>query len=253
MKGLGDKVVLVTGAGGGMGTAICKRFVEEGAKVAVFDVDADAARRVLAQLPTGRAHMEVVDITRYTDVERAVQNTEAALGSVDILVNNAGWDRFSLFLDTDEALREKVVAVNLFGPINMHHAVLKGMKERGRGRIITIASDAARVGSTGQAVYAACKGGMISFMKTIAREMVRYGILTNCICPGPTETPMLASLLDEGETGRKVHGSLVRAIPMGRLGRPDDIPGIVVFLSGDDSSFITGQVISVSGGLTMAG
>ena len=253
MRGLSDKVVVVTGGGGGIGTAICNRFAEEGAKVAVFDLDGSAAEKVVAGLEADRCHVEAVDITDLTAVDEALTRTEEALGLIDVLVNNAGWDRFSMFLDTDEELRNRVVDINLLGPINMHHSVLSRMASRNQGVVVTIASDAGRVGSSGQAVYSACKGGMIAFTKTMAREMMRHGILLNCVCPGPTDTPMLQAFQEEGELGQKVYDGLKRAMPMRRLGEPEDIPGIVAFLASDDAKFVTGQVISVSGGLTMAG
>jgi len=255
MRGLKDKVIVVTGGGGGMGAAICRRFTEEGAKLALFDVNEGAARKVAGELKCDaeRVHVEAVDITDLAAVEAAVERTEKALGPIDVLVNNAGWDRFRRFLDTDEALRNKVIAINLHGPLNMHFSVLKRMAARGRGCVVSIASDAGRVGSSGQAVYSACKGGVIAFTKTMAREMMRKGIRLNCVCPGPTDTPMLRAFMDEGEQGKKVHDALHKAVPMGRVGQPEDIPGIVAFFASDDSAFMTGQVISVSGGLTMHG
>ena len=255
MRGLKDRVIVVTGGGGGMGAAICRRLAEEGAKVAVFDRDEGLARKVADQLGADpkRKHVEIVDITDPAAVEAAVDRTEKVLGPIDVLVNNAGWDRFRRFLDTDLALRNQVIAINLHGPLNMHHSVLRRMAERGRGNVVTIASDAGRVGSSGQAIYSACKGGMIAFTKTMAREMVRKGVRLNCVCPGPTDTPMLKAFLDEGEGGKRVYEGLAKAIPMGRLGEPEDIPGVVAFFASDDSAFMTGQVVSVSGGLTMHG
>ncbi|MBV6274273.1 glucose 1-dehydrogenase [Alcaligenaceae bacterium CGII-47] len=255
MRGLKGKVIAVTGAAGGMGGAICRRFVEEGAKVAMLDVDGDGAHQVAAEIdaPAGIVHVEAVDITDLTAVEAAVENVERAIGPIDVLVNNAGWDRFRRFLDTDEELRNKVVSINLHGPLNMHYALLKRMSERGGGAVVTVASDAGRVGSSGQAVYSACKGGMIAFTKTMAREMMRKGVRLNCVCPGPTDTPMLRAFLDEGEQGKRVFDALQKAVPMGRLGQPEDVPGIVAFLASEDAAFMTGQVISVSGGLTMHG
>jgi 2-hydroxycyclohexanecarboxyl-CoA dehydrogenase len=245
MKGLTGRTVLVTGGGGAIGRAICRRFAEEGAKVLVGDKDRDAANATATEVD-GKAL--VFDISNYS-LGKHVLGGEA----IDILVNNAGWDRFQNFADTRPEEWEALIAVNLRGPLNMHHLVLPQMLERGRGRIVNISSDAARVGSSGEAVYAACKGGIISFSKTLAREVARKRITVNVVCPGPTDTPILRGFLGEGEAGQKVYDALVRAIPMKRIGQPDDIPGIVAFLASDDAAFITGQVISVSGGLTMAG
>ena len=253
MRGLKNKIVLITGGGGGMGQAIVARFIEEGAKVAVFDLAHDTDTIFADLVQAGAVHVEMVDISDYAAVEVAVERTEAALGPIDVLVNNAGWDRFRMFLDTDEALRRKVVDINLHGPLNMHHVLLKRMAERGHGRVVNVASDAGRVGSSGQAVYSACKGGVIAFTKTMAREMMRKGIILNCVCPGPTDTPMLRAFLDEGDRGRRVYEGLKDAIPMRRLGEPDDIPGIIAFFASDDAQYMTGQVVSVSGGLTMHG
>ena len=172
---------------------------------------------------------------------------------MDVLVNNAGWDRFQNFADTKPEEWDALIDINLRGPLNMHHLVVPQMLQRGAGRVINISSDAARVGSSGEAVYSACKGGIIAFSKTLAREVARKGITVNVVCPGPTDTPILRGFLGEGEAGQKVYDALVRAIPMKRVGQPDDIPGIVAFLASDEAGFITGQVISVSGGLTMAG
>ncbi len=253
MRGLKDKVVVVTGGAGGMGKAICRRFIEEGARVAIFDLHGDEAVALAKELGEGRTHVEALDISQYAAVENAVERTETEFGAIDVLVNNAGWDRFQMFLDTDAKFRERVIAVNLEGPINMHHVVLKKMSQRKSGRVVTVASDAGRVGSSGQAVYSACKGGLIAFTKTMAREMLRYNIILNCVCPGPTDTPMLRAFQDEGERGKCVFDALKDAIPMRRLGQPEDIPGAVLFFASDDASFMTGQVLSVSGGLTMHG
>lgn len=255
MRGLKDKVIIVTGAAGGMGSAICRRLAEEKAKLSMFDLDGEKLGALAAELKAAGAtvHIEQVDISDGAAVEAAVARSEEVLGETDVLVNNAGWDRFRRFLDTDEELRNKVIAINLHGPLNMHFSVLKRMSARGRGNVVSIASDAGRVGSSGQAVYSACKGGIIAFTKTMARELVRKGVRLNCICPGPTDTPMLKAFLDEGEQGRKVYEALGKAVPMGRLGQADDIPGVVAFFASDDTAFMTGQVVSVSGGLTMHG
>lgn len=255
MRGLKDKVVLVTGGAGGIGSAICRRMAEEGAMVAVCDLDGGAAETVASGIRDagGKARAFKLDITDQAAVVAAVADVEGALGPVDVLVNNAGWDRAQNFLESDKALWEKVVAVNLWGPLHMHHAVLKGMKARGRGRVVNIASDAGRVGSSGEAVYSACKGGIISFSKTMARELARKRINVNVVCPGPTETNLFREFAGDSESGAKLVAALTKAIPFGRVGQPVDLAGAVCFLSSDDAAFITGQVLSVSGGLTMAG
>ena len=244
MKGLKDKVVIVTGGAGGIGAAVCARFVEEGSKVAAFDLNAGAVAH-------GKAY--AVDITDQERVVAAVEKVERELGPVDVLVNNAGWDRAAPFLETDAALWQRIVAINLMGPLHMHHAVLRGMSARGRGRIVNVASDAGRVGSSGESVYSACKGGIIAFSKTMARELAARRINVNVVCPGPTDTALFRDFAGEGERGEKLRAALARAIPFGRLGRPEDLPGAILFLASDDAAFITGQVLSVSGGLTMAG
>ena len=250
--GLSGKTAIVTGGAGGIGSAICRRLAEEGVKVGVFDLKADAAEAIAAQIGTG-ASAHAVDITDHAAVVAGVTAFEARVGPTDILVNNAGWDHFAFFLDTDPALWDRIIAINLKGPINLHHAVLKGMQQRRRGRIVNIASDAGRVGSSMEAVYSACKGGIIAFTKTVAREVARKGITLNAVCPGPTDTPLLAAVAGDDERGQKVRAALVGAIPMKRVGQPEDIPGAVCFLASDDAAFITGQTISVSGGLTMHG
>ncbi len=254
MKGLNGKVALVTGAAGGMGRQICRRLVEEGCSVVMLDIDKTGLESLAADIGgTAKVFHVAVDISDYSAVCNAVDAAEKVLGPTNLLVNNAGWDKFSNFLDTDEALRQKVISINLNGPVNMFHTVLTRMAQRDGGRVVTIASDAGRVGSSGQAVYSACKGGVIALTKTLARELARRNILLNAVCPGPTDTPMLQDFMNQGPGGQKVHDAMKRAIPLKRLGQPEDIPGIVAFLLSDDASFITGQVISVSGGLTMHG
>jgi len=254
MRGLKDRTVLVTGAANGIGAAIARRLAQEGCAVGVLDRDAAAGARVIGEIAGGggRASLHVVDIADYEAVARAVESFEAATGPVALLVNNAGWDRAANFLDTTPDFWRKVVAVNLFGPLNVHHVVLRGMAARGFGRVVNIASDAGRVGSSGEAVYSACKGGLIALTKTLARELVGKGVILNTLCPGPTDTAILRSFL-EGPDGTRIAEALKRAIPMRRLGEPDDYPGLVAFLLSDDAAYITGQTISVSGGLTMHG
>ena len=247
MRGLDGKVVLVTGAGRGMGKAIAERLTEEGARVAVTDIDEKSAVSTAAALP-GAAGFRL-DITVADEVTRCVDQITAALGPVDALVNNAGWDLLAPFLDTDEDLWERLIDINLRGPIRMTKAVLPQMVERQAGRIVNIASDAGRVGSSGESVYSACKAGIIGFGKTVAREVARYGITVNAICPGPTDTALLQEVAQSNE---KLIEALKRSIPMRRIGQPEDIAGVVAFMVSDDAGFITGQTLSVSGGLTMA-
>jgi 2-hydroxycyclohexanecarboxyl-CoA dehydrogenase len=182
-----------------------------------------------------------------------VAASESALGPVAVLVNNAGFDIFKPFLKTEPGEWERLIAINLRGPLHMHHAVLPGMVERRYGRVVNVASDAARVGSTGEAVYAACKSAMLGFSKTLAREHARDGITLNVVCPGPTNTNLLADFLKGAGNPDKLIEAFRRSIPLGRIGAPDDLPGTIAFFASDDAAYVTGQVISVSGGLSMAG
>ena len=255
MRGLKDKVAIITGAAGGIGKALCKRFLEEGVQVIATDVNREGLEQLAEDLKPagGKLDTQVLDITDLEAVTKCIDHVVETFGSLEILINNAGWDVAMPFVDTEPELWNQIVNINLMGPLNMHKAVLPVMMKQGQGKIVNIASDAARVGSSGESVYAACKGGIVSFSKTLAREQARSGILVNVVCPGPTDTPLLQSFVGEGEFGQKIYDGLKRAIPLKRLGEPDDIPGIVVFLSSSDADFITGQVISVSGGLTMHG
>lgn len=233
MRGLSGKTVIVTGGAAGIGAAIAQRLRDEGARVEVFDLNGSPP----------------VDITDYAAVRAAVDR----VGPVDILVNNAGWDMFRPFLKTDPAFWQKIISINLVGAMNLLHCVLPGMVERARGKVVNIASDAGRVGSSGEAPYSACKGGLIALTKTLAREMAAKNIQLNVVCPGLTETNMLEQFMQGAGNPEKLREAYRRAIPLGRLGRPDDIPGAVLFFASDDADFITGQVLSVSGGLTMHG
>ncbi len=254
MRGLKGRSVLVTGGANGIGAAIARRLAEEGCAVGILDLDGVAGETLAREITAagGKAHLHVLDIADYDAVARAVESCETQFGPLAFLVNNAGWDRAANFLDTNPEFWRKIVAINLFGPLNVSHVVLRGMAGRGFGRVVNVASDAGRVGSSGEAVYSACKGGMIAFTKTLARELVGKGVILNTLCPGPTDTAILRSFL-EGPDGARIAEGLKRAIPMRRLGVPEDYPGLVAFLLSDDAAYITGQTISVSGGLTMHG
>jgi len=255
MQRFEGKTVIVTGGGGGIGGAACHRFAQEGARVAVLDLKLEAAEAVAGAIRAkgGRARAFRCDITDRASVNAAVAATEADLGPIDVLVNNAGWDVFKPFTKTEPAQWDRLIAINLIGALHMHHAVLPAMVARKTGRIVNISSDAARVGSSGEAVYAACKGGLVAFSKTIAREHARHGITVNVVCPGPTDTALLAGVAEGAPNPEKLLEAFARAIPLGRLGQPDDLAGAICFFASDDASFVTGQVVSVSGGLTMNG
>ncbi len=255
MTGFDGQVVVVTGGGGGIGGATCKRFAQEGAKVAVFDMNLAAAQKVADEINAagGTAAAFACNITDRAQVDAAVAATEAQLGPIAVLANNAGWDIFKPFTKTVPAEWDQLIAINLTGALHMHHAVLPGMVARGGGRIVNIASDAARGGSSGEAVYAACKGGLVALSKTLAREHARHNITVNVVCPGPTDTALLAGFAEGAANPEKLMDAFKKAIPLGRLGQPDDLAGAIVFFGSNDAAFITGQVISVSGGLTMHG
>jgi 2-hydroxycyclohexanecarboxyl-CoA dehydrogenase len=242
VRGLRDRVAVVTGGGGGIGSAISRRLAEEGALVEVTDLDLEAAKTVAAEIG-GRAHR--LDISRPEDSV----GLAAELGEVDVLVNNAGWDRVMPFLDTDADFWLRNLTINLFGPIAVTHAFARGMAERGEGRIVNIASDAGRTGSTGETVYAAAKGGVIAFTKSLARELAASGVNVNCVCPGPTDTAFLEVFRAEG--GDRILEAMRRAIPFKRFATTDEIAAAAAFLASDDARYITGQTLSVSGGLTM--
>jgi len=255
MRGLRDKVVVVTGGAGGIGSALCRRFAEFGARTAIFDLNHEAADKLCEEIRRdgNSASAYGVDITDNRSIDAAVAAVKTEWGPIDVLVNNAGWDHGARFTDTEPDIWKKIISINFEGPLNMHRAVLPGMIERSSGRIVNISSDAGRVGSSGESVYSGCKGGIIAFSKTIAREVARRGINVNVVCPGPTNTALFRDFAGDGESAEKLKAALTRAIPFGRLGEPEDLAGAVCFLSSDEAAFITGQVLSVSGGLTMAG
>lgn len=251
MRGLANKRVIVTGGGSGIGRATVQRLVEEGCLVGIFDID-EAGAQATAAACGDKARAFATDITDRTVVERSAAAFEAAFGPPELLANVAGWDVMRNFLDTDPALWDRIIRINLIGPLHMHHVIVKGMAERGFGRVVNVSSDAARVGSSGEAVYAACKGGIVAFTKTLARELARRGVTLNVLCPGPTDTPLFDAVRSASPEGAKIGEAMARAIPLRRIGKPEDYPGLIAFLLSDDAAYITGQTISVSGGLTMA-
>ncbi len=245
MRGLKDKVAIVTGGGQGIGRALSLRLAEEGCKVAIFDLAPDAAKETEKLAGDAQVRSYELDVGDYAAVGGAVAKVESELGPIWALVNKMP------FLSTDRALWDKIIRINLYGPLNTHHVVAPLMVARKGGRIINIASDAARVGTSNEAVYSACKGGLISFTKSMARELATKGVLINAVCPGPTNTPMMAAVLGEGEQAVKWKDAMVRGIPLRRMGEPEDYAGIVAFLASEDAGFITGQTISVAGGMNM--
>jgi 2-hydroxycyclohexanecarboxyl-CoA dehydrogenase len=245
---LEGRTALVTGGASGIGAANARRLAAEGARVAVGDLDLERARDVAGEID-GLA--TALDVTDTASVARAVAATTEALGPVDVLVNNAGTDRFAFFVNTDEALWDFVLAVNLRGVLACTHAVLPAMHERG-GVIVNVASEAGRVGSQGSATYSAAKAGVIGFTKAIARESARFGVRCNAVAPGPIETPLLNSAEDQlGELGARLKQAMIDATAVRRIGTPDEVAAVIAFLACDDASFVTGQTVNVSGGLSM--
>ena len=247
---LPDKVAIVTGGASGLGRGIALALAREGARVAVVDLNEAGARDTVEAIAKdgGQAAAWRADISDKSRIDQVVAEIISRWGTVDILVNNAGLDRVGPFVNSSEAEWDLILRVNLKGPIVCTRAVLDEMTRKGYGKIVNIASDAGRVGSTGEAVYSAAKGGIIAFTKTIARETARHRLNVNCVCPGPSDTP----LFQEVAAGNpKLAESLKRVIPFGRLGTAEDLAPAVVFLASDESGFVTGQTLSVSGGLTM--
>lgn len=252
MKG---KVAVVTGGSRGIGFAVATRLLREGAHVAVADLRGDSSMhlRVVGQKSGSRFLFANADVGRFSEVQAVCRKVTADLGGIDIWVNNAGWDRIAPFLSTSPEDWAKVVEINLMGVVHGTRAALEAMVAGKKGgAIVNVASDAGRVGSSGEAVYSGAKGGVIAFTKAVAREAAQHGIRVNCVCPGPTETPLLAENFGT-EEGSRVIEAIKRGIPFKRLGKPDEIAAAIHFLASDDASYITGQVLSVNGGLNMVG
>ena len=244
---LEGRSALVTGGASGIGAAIARRLAAEGAEVTIGDLNLDGAAEVAGEI-SGLA-IEL-DVTNLGSAEAAV---ESAGAPIDILVNNAGTDDFGFFVEMTPERWEKVLAVNLTGVLNCTHAALPGMQEAGYGRIVNIASEAGRVGSKGSAVYSAAKGGVIAFTKVIAREGARFGINANGIAPGPIETPLLMAALELGEIGEKIIENMKAGTQLRRMGKPEEVAAAVAFLASDDASYVTGEILGVSGGMGMVG
>ena len=246
MGRLDNKIAIVTGAGQGIGRAIAHKLAAEGATVIVTDLNEATAKDTAAAIGSGAIGLRT-DVTDRDSVNATVDQVMARFGRIDVLVNNAGWDKGERFLDSEPETWDRVMQINLYGVFNTLKKVLPIMALQGGGRVVNLGSDAGRVGSSGEAVYSAAKGGVIAFTKAMAREMARDGVNVNCVCPGPTDTPLFASM-----GGEKLREALVRAVPFRRLGDPADIANAVAFLASDEASYITGQTVSVSGGLTMS-
>lgn len=243
-----DRIALVTGGAGGIGAAVCRALAADGRRVVVADLSQEACDLVAKEIDGIGVAFDVTDVEA---VNSAVDRTRSELGDPEIVVNVAGWDEQMGFLKTDEAFTEKVMQINLYGPMRLLRATLPAMVAARWGRVVNIGSDAGRVGSSNEAVYSAAKGGLIAFTKTIAREFARYEITSNSVCPGPTDTPLIRQMIAEQLDADKVIAAMTRAVPMKRMGQPEDLGAAVAFMASEAAGHITGQTLSVSGGLTM--
>ena len=248
MGRMDGKIAIVTGAGRGIGRGIAEKLAAEGATVAASDVDEATANDVAAALG-GDALGLTCDVASRESVDAMVATVHDRFGRIDVLVNNAGYDKVGPFVDSDPADWDRIIGINLYGVLHTSKAVLPIMVAQGGGRVVNLASDAGRVGSSGEAVYSAAKGGIIAFTKTTAREMARHQVAVNCVCPGPTDTALFASVTEDNP---KLRDALIKAIPLRRLAQPADLANAVAFLASDEAAYITGQTLSVSGGLSMS-
>ncbi|MGE0278965.1 MAG: SDR family NAD(P)-dependent oxidoreductase [Nitrospiraceae bacterium] len=244
-----QKIALVTGGARGIGEAICRVLTERGHKVVVSDVNGAGATALARELG---GYGIAMDVTRPDSVTAAVAQINRDVGVPWLVVNNAGWDNLMPFLDTDEAFQEKVIAINYAGPVRVCRAVLPGMIDLGSGRIVNIASDAGRIGSALEAIYSGTKGGLIAFTKTIAREFARNNITANNVCPGITDTPLIGEIMAINPIAAKGIAGIKKSVPLGRMGTPMDIAYATAFFAAEEAAYITGQTLSVSGGITMA-
>ena len=248
------RVALVTGGARGIGEAVSRALAGDGLRVAVADLRIDEADATAAAIRDagGTAIAVELDVTSTESVNAGLASAREAFGPVDVLVNNAGWDDLKPFVETEEQFWDRVIEINFKGALRLTRGVLPEMLERGWGRIINIGSDAGRVGSSLESVYSGAKGGVIAFTKTIARETARNGITANAVCPGPTDTPFLREVIAKQGDADKVIGAMVSGVPMKRLAHPEEIAAAVRFFAAEDAGYVTGQTLSVSGGLTMA-